>query len=81
MVLTGAHATMTVGCWGSMSYGQLRIGGVVRVVEAMLPARGCRSISSGLGAGPYRLRVTDTMVPGGLDDADATASAQLAVCE
>ncbi len=45
--------------------------------------------ASGLGAGPYHLRVTDihghvvedTMVPGGLDDADATASAQLAACE
>ncbi|MEZ4338120.1 MAG: expansin EXLX1 family cellulose-binding protein [Sandaracinaceae bacterium] len=43
----------------------------------------------GLGPGPYSLRVTDvyghvvedTNVPGGLDDADAPSSGQLAPCE
>lgn len=45
--------------------------------------------SAGLGDGPYALRVTDVQghvvldegVPGGLDDADAPSSGQLAACE
>lgn len=45
--------------------------------------------ASGLGPGPYALRVTDvhghvvedTGVPGGLDDADASSAGQLAACE
>ena len=44
---------------------------------------------AGLGPGPYTLRVTDVHghvvedegVPGGLDDADASSAAQLAICE